>query len=43
MCETAWAQAIHPEQAKVEYIDNPYKYTERARDKTAQKQADQGS
>ncbi len=43
MGETAWTQSMHPEKAKVEYIDNPYKYTERERNKAAQKQADQGS
>jgi 5-methylthioadenosine/S-adenosylhomocysteine deaminase len=43
MGEPAWTQSMHPEKAKVEYIDNPYKYTERERDKTAQEEASQGS
>ena len=43
MGETAWIEAMNPEKAVVEYIDNPYKYTERERDKTAQKEASQGS
>ena len=34
---------MNPEKAVVEYIDNPYKYTERERDKAAQNQAAQES
>src|SRR5205085_816860 len=43
MGEAAWTESMHPEKAKVEYIENPYKYTELERDKTAQKEAGQGS
>jgi len=43
MGETAWIEAMNPEKAVVEYIDNPYKYTERERDKAEQKEASQGS
>jgi cytosine/adenosine deaminase-related metal-dependent hydrolase len=37
MGEQAWNESMNPEKAVVEYIDNPYKYTEREREK-----ADQG-
>jgi 5-methylthioadenosine/S-adenosylhomocysteine deaminase len=43
MGEQAWTEAMNPEKAVVEYIDNPYKYTERERDKAAQQQAAQES
>ena len=39
MGEQAWTESMNPEKAVVEYIDNPYKYTERERDKTAQNQS----
>ena len=34
---------MNPEKAVVELIDNPYLYTERERDKAAQKEASQES
>ncbi len=37
MGEQAWTQAMNPEKAKVELIDNPYTYTERERAKAAEK------
>ncbi len=43
MGEAAWTESMHPEKAKVEYIENPYKYTERERGKAAQEEASQGS
>ena len=43
MGEQAWDQAMNPEKAVVELIDNPYTYTERERDKAAQEKASQGS
>src|SRR5215831_182291 len=43
MGEQAWNESMNPEKAVVEYIDNPYKYTERERDKAAQNQPGQES
>ncbi len=43
MGEQAWTQAMNPEKAVVELIDNPYTYTDRERDKAAQKQVSPGS
>jgi cytosine/adenosine deaminase-related metal-dependent hydrolase len=43
MGEQGWAEAMNPEKAVVEYIDNPYKYTESEREKEAKKEAGQGS
>jgi len=43
MGETAWTEAMNPEKAVVELIDNPYTYTERERNKAAQEEASQGS
>ena len=42
MGEQAWDEAMNPEKAKVELIDNPYKYTERG-DKAAQNLSSQKS
>jgi cytosine/adenosine deaminase-related metal-dependent hydrolase len=36
MGEQAWNESMNPEKAVVEYIDNPYKYTERERAKADQ-------
>ncbi len=36
MGEQAWSESMSPEKAVVEYIDNPYKYTEREREKNDQ-------
>jgi len=43
MGEQAWTQAMNPEKALVELIENPYTYTERERDKAAQKRVEQES
>jgi cytosine/adenosine deaminase-related metal-dependent hydrolase len=43
MGEQAWTEAMNPERAVVELIDNPYTYTDREHAKAAQKQANPGS
>ena len=43
MGERAWTEAMNPERAVVEFIDNPYTYTDREHAKAAQKQAHPGS
>ena len=43
MGEQAWNESMNPEKAEVKYIDNPYKYTEREHDKSAQNEASQES
>jgi 5-methylthioadenosine/S-adenosylhomocysteine deaminase len=43
MGEQAWTEALNPEKAVVEFIDNPYTYTDREHAKAAQKQAHPGS
>ena len=43
MGEQAWTEAMNPERAVVELIDNPYTYTDREHAKAAQKQAHPGS
>jgi 5-methylthioadenosine/S-adenosylhomocysteine deaminase len=43
MGEQAWTEAMNPERAVVEVIDNPYTYTDREHAKAAQKQANPGS
>ena len=43
MGEQAWTEAMNPERAVVEFIDNPYTYTDREHAKAAQKQANPGS
>ena len=43
MGEQAWNQSMNPEKAVVTYIDNPYKYTEREHDKSAQNESSQES
>jgi hypothetical protein len=42
MGEQAWIEAMNPERAVVEMIDNPYTYTDREHTKAAQKQANPG-
>ena len=39
MGEQAWTEAMNPERAVVEFIDNPYTYTDREHARAAQKQA----
>ena len=36
MGEQAWSESMNPEKAVVEYIGNPYKYTEREPEKADQ-------
>ena len=43
MGEQAWNESMNPEKAVVKYIDNPYKYTEREHDKSAQNESSQKS
>jgi cytosine/adenosine deaminase-related metal-dependent hydrolase len=43
MGEQAWTQAMNPEKAVVELRDNTYTYTDREREKAAQKQVNSGS
>ena len=43
MGEQAWTEAMNPERAVVELIDNPYTYTVREHARAAQKQAHPGS
>ncbi len=43
MGEQAWTQAMNPEKAVVELIDNPYTYTDRERARATQNQGNAGS
>jgi cytosine/adenosine deaminase-related metal-dependent hydrolase len=43
MGEQAWTEAMNPARAVVEFIDNPYTYTDREHARAAQKQANPGS
>ena len=43
MGEQAWNEAMNPEQAVVELIDNPYTYTDRERASATEKQGSAGS
>ena len=43
MGEQAWGEAMNPEKAVVELIDNPYTYTDRERASTTEKEGNAGS